>query len=207
MESLELRRQLFHIAIGVVFVTLLHFGVLDWLGEMVPLPFLRYSARALFMLLAIVTILFLLYRKYRIPLVHWFIVNFERQEKIEIFPGKGAFFGLLGIFIVVTIFGPPITMASILILALGDSVSNLVGKKAGRTKHPLSNTKFLEGTIAGTLLGAAGASLFVHPLWALVAASLAMFVEGIDLGRDRYWMIDDNLLVPLTAGVILFIIT
>ncbi|KXB09162.1 hypothetical protein AKJ35_00500 [candidate division MSBL1 archaeon SCGC-AAA833F18] len=207
MESLEVKRQVFHGTLGVVFVALLYFGTLEWLGDMIPLSVLRSPARPLLIFLAVGVTLILLSRKYRIPLIYWFLTNFERREEIEVFPGRGAFFAVLGIFLVVALFELPIAMASITILALGDSISHLVGQKVGRTKHPLSKVKFLEGHIAGILISAAAATLFVPPLWALIAASVAMFVEGIDVGLAGSRMADDNLIIPVTAGVVLFIIS
>lgn len=104
------------------------------------------------------------------------------------------------------IFDKSIAMASIIICALGDSLSHLVGKWVGRVKHPFSNTKFIEGHIVGAIIGALGAMLFVSPLTALVAASIAMFVEGIDIEFRMSWILDDNLVVPLTAGIVMFLI-
>ncbi len=113
---------------------------------------------------------------------------------------------MLGAFVVVSTFDKSIAMASIMILALGDSLSHLVGKRVGKVKHPFSDTKFIEGHIVGAIIGALGAMLFVPPLTALVAASIAMFVEGIDVGGGASWILDDNLVVPLTAGVVMFLL-
>lgn len=206
MDVLEVRRQLFHGTLGVIIVALLYFGVFEWFGDMLSLPFLRPSAGIFLIILIIGAVVISLSRKYKIPLIHWLLTTFERPEEIKVFPGKGVFFAILGMFIVVALFEPPIAMASILILSLGDSTSHLVGQKVGRTKHPLSDTKFLEGHIAGILISAAAATFFVPFLWALIAASVAIFVEGIDMGLAGSRLADDNLIVPVTAGVILFII-
>ena len=40
-----------------------------------------------------------------------------------------------------------------MVLAFDDSISHLYGLHYGKTKHPLSRTKFLEGTIAGFIAG------------------------------------------------------
>ena len=189
---MEMRRQLFHATVGIAIVALIYLDVLKWWG--------------LLAILAVGSVLILLSRKYRIPIVYWFLERFERQEVMEIFPGKGSFFFVLGAFVVVLIFDKSIAMASIIICALGDSMSHLVGARMGRVKHPFSNTKFIEGHIVGAIIGALGAMLFVSPLTALVAASIAMFVEGIDIKFRMKWILDDNLIVPLTAGIVMFLI-
>jgi len=189
---MEMRRQLFHATVGIAIVALIYLDVLKWWG--------------LLAILAVGSVLILLSRKYRIPIVYWFLERFERQEVMEIFPGKGSFFFVLGAFVVVLIFDKSIAMASIIICALGDSMSHLVGARMGRVKHPFSNTKFIEGHIVGAIIGALGAMLFVSPLTALVAASIAMFVEGIDIKFRMKWILDDNFIVPLTAGIVMFLI-
>ncbi len=187
-----MRRQLFHVTVGIAIVALVYLDVLNEWG--------------LLAILAAGSVLILLSRKYRVPIIYWFLERFERPEFMEIFPGKGSFFFVLGAFVVVLIFGKSIAMASIMVCALGDSLSHLVGKSVGRVKHPFSNTKFIEGHIVGAIIGALGAMLFVSPLTALVAASIAMFVEGIDIKFRMSWILDDNLIVPLTAGIVMFLI-
>lgn len=192
MEKVEIERQLFHATVGVAIVALIYLDMLKWWG--------------LLAILAADSVLILLSRKYRVPGIYWFLKRFERPEVMKIFPTKGAFFFILGAFIVILLFGKLIGMASIMICVLGDSLSHLVGKCVGRVKHPFSNTKFIEGHIAGAIIGALGAMLFVPPLTALIAASIAMFIEGIDIGFGMSWVLDDNLVVPLTAGVVIFLI-
>ncbi len=192
MGKMEMRRQLFHATVGVAIVALIYFDILNEWG--------------LLAILAAGSVLILLSRKYRIPIIYWFLKRFERPEVIKIFPGKGSFFFILGAFVVVLVFDKSIAMASIIVCALGDSLSHLVGKWVGRVKHPFSNTKFIEGHIVGAIIGALGAMLFVSPLTALVAASIAMFVEGIDIEFRMSWILDDNLVVPLTAGIVMFLI-
>ncbi len=96
-------------------------------------------------------------------------------------------------------FPKDIAMASIMVLALGDSISHLYGLHYGKTKHPLSKTKFMEGTIAGTIFGFIGAFVFL-PWWeAFLASFAAMIVEAIEIkiGTNQ---VDDNLIVPFVAG-------
>lgn len=220
MEDLEIRRQAFHATLGVIIVALLYLGILDWLGDFIPIIIIPTSARPLLAILMIGAGLVLLSRRYKIPLINHLLQNFERSRDIKVFPGKGAFFAILGMFIVVTIFRrgdyPYIAEASILILAFGDSVSHIIGRKFGKIRHPLSKTKFLEGNISGAITGAIAASLilwfsdtaslYYSIIWSLIAASIAMFIEGIDFGTESCMWTDDNIIVPLISGLVLFIL-
>ncbi len=205
MKEMEVRRQIFHVALGIALVALLYFDVLRLLGNSLPLSPLPAPARPLLVVLVVGLILVLLSKKYRVPAVHWFLKKFGRPEETKVFPGKGPFFYILGAFIVILLFERNIAMASLIILALGDPVSHLIGMRMGRVRHPFSSTKFIEGHVAGAIIGALGAMLFVSPPRALLAASVAMFVEGVDVGFGINRILDDNLVVPLVAGAVLFL--
>jgi phosphoserine phosphatase/dolichol kinase len=106
----------------------------------------------------------------------------------------------LGILIALTLYSPPTGFAAITILTLGDGTARLVGKKLGRRVLPYNKTKKLEGTVAGILVSATASLLFVSPARALVASVLSLLVETLPLP------VDDNLLIPLTAGLALHIL-
>lgn len=187
----ELRRKLFHFCVGVCAIILLDMNLVNF-----------YILAAIF---AVGCLLSYLSTKMEIPVVSWLLRTFDRQEKI---PGKGALAYIFGICLVVLLFPEPdVRYASIMILSLGDAAAALVGKgwkKTGRrhTRHPLSNDKILEGTLAGIIAASLGAMLFV-PLGAAIAASTAaMIVEGIE---HRY-SIDDNISIPLVAGLVLVLL-
>ena len=92
-------------------------------------------------------------------------------------------------------------VASIMILALGDSFSHIVGKFFGRTRQPFS-VKLLEGTFAGIVAGFCGAVFFV-PVWeAFFAATIAMLLEAVEL-RFFAFRIDDNLYIPAASALII----
>lgn len=186
LGEFESKRKIFHIAMGLLLVLLLKFGILGWLG----LLFLAVSA----------AICSVISRKYPIPIIHDILNLLEREEDIKAFPAKGLVFYLAGAFLVVAFFPRDIALASIMVLALGDSVSHIFGSKFGRIYHPLTNKKFLEGMIAGIIAGFLGALFFVSWHEALIAALFAMFAEGIEIkvGAEE---VDDNLVVPLAAAV------
>ena len=190
LTKLEIKRQIVHIILGILIVILLNFNLIN--------------ATYLFFIFIFGLILSSLSTKFNIPVIHQFLRTFDREKDLEKFPGKGAIFYVLGAFIVVLIFPKDIALASIMILALGDSVSRLVGPY-GYLKHPFHNEKFFEGVIAGAVAGFIGALFFVSWLPALIASSVSMLIEGIDL-RIKNFKIDDNLLIPIVAGVVISLI-
>ena len=179
-----------HIILGIAIVLLLNFNLIN--------------ATYLFILFIFGLILSFLSTKLNIPVIHQFLRTFDREKDLEKFPGKGAIFYVLGAFIVVLVFPKDIALASIMILALGDSVSRLVGPY-GYLKHPFHNEKFFEGVIAGAVAGFIGALFFVSWLPALIASSVSMLIEGIDF-RIKKFKIDDNLLIPIVAGVVIWVV-
>lgn len=187
----EFRRQVFHALFGILLVVLIKFDVLDIFLIVV------------FIIIGLV--LSLLSRRFRIPMIHWFLSKFERADSLYRFPGKGVISYLIGTLIVLLLFDKNIAMASIMILALGDSVSHLAGR-FGRITNPFNDKKFLEGAIAGFMVAWLGAILFVGVWLALLGSLAAMFAEGfeIKMGREQ---LDDNVVMPLVAGVVIWVIS
>jgi len=185
--KLEIKRQLVHILLGITLVILLNFNLIN--------------STVIFVIFIIGLALSLSSRKLHIPIIYGFLKIFDRKEDLESFPGKGAIFYFLGAFLVVFIFPKNIALASIMILALGDSVSRLVGPY-GYLKHPFHNEKFFEGVIVGSIFGFLGALIFVSWILALAGSLISMLLEGIDL-RIKGFKIDDNLLIPLIASVVM----
>src|SRR3989338_9980466 len=134
VNEFEWNRQLFHIFLGVAIVALLKYGFID--------------KNIILALIIIGLLLSYLSRKVKIPGISHLLQKFERKEDLQKFPGKGIIFYFIGVYIALILFSKDIAMASIMVLALGDSISHLFGLHYGRTRHPLSKTKFLEGTIA-----------------------------------------------------------
>ncbi|MBI2649790.1 hypothetical protein HYX04_00585 [Candidatus Woesearchaeota archaeon] len=186
INKFEWNRQLFHIFLGMGIAALLVYDFID-------------KNRILAVIIAGL-ILSYLSKKTKIPIISQMLQIFERREDIKKFPGKGIIFYFIGTYIALLVFPKDIAMASIMVLALGDSVSHLYGLHFGKIKNPLSKTKFIEGTIAGLIFGFIGAFVFL-PWWEALFASLAaMIVEAIEikLGTQQ---VDDNLIVPFVAGV------
>jgi dolichol kinase len=187
VTALEIRRQIFHILLGILLVTLLHFNIID------PLH--------IFWLLITGIILSWISLNHRLPVISWFLDKFERKQ---VRPGKGAITYFIGVLLALKLFPLDIALASILILAIGDGISSLVGP-FGKLKTGLSDKKLFEGTLAGALAGALGALFFVSPIEAFVGAFLAMIFEAMEI-RLNQQILNDNVIVPLTAGTTMLLL-
>ena len=106
-----------------------------------------------------------------------------------------------GILLTLLIFPTHIAYASITVLTLGDGFACIFGKIFGKTPLFFNRKKKLEGTICGFTCAFLGATLFVSPLKALVAAAAGMLAECLPSP------VDDNLVTPLTAGTALILFT
>ena len=160
------------------------------------------TAWYLFFILIIGMIISLISKKYNIPGISWFLKNFERPQYLKTFPGKGVLFLIAGALIVFKLFPDNIAFASIAILALGDPASHLV---AGSFKGKLLKKKSLSGFLLGVVFSSLAASLFVSFSWAFIASIAALIAEVmvIKLGEDP---VDDNIIIPLVAGTILYLL-
>ncbi|MHA2406246.1 MAG: HAD-IB family phosphatase, partial [Candidatus Hermodarchaeia archaeon] len=115
------------------------------------------------------------------------------------FASSPIFFALSIIFSL-TIYAPSIGYAVITILTLGDGPAKLVGKKIGKTVLPYNKTKTLEGTVVGIFVSAIASSIFVPPIQAVIASVLGLVVESMPLA------VNDNITIPLSAGLLLIMI-
>ena len=191
IDKFEWNRQLFHIFLGIAIVALLVYDFID--------------KKIISIIIIAGLILSYLSKKIKIPIINQMLQIFERKEDIEKFPGKGIIFYFIGAYIALLVFPKDIAMASIMVLALGDSVSHLYGLHYGKIKHPFSKTKFIEGTIAGMIFGFIGAFVFL-PWWeALLASFAAMIVEAIEI-KIGTQQVDDNLIVPFVAGAAVWLV-
>jgi len=191
INNFEWNRQLFHIFLGVAIVGLLMYGIIN--------------KEIILVLIIIGLILSYLSKKTRILIIYELLQRYERKDDLERFPGKGMLFYFIGVYIALLLFPREVAMASIMVLALGDSVSHLYGLHYGRIKHPFSKTKFLEGSFAGFIAGFFGALIFLPWHEALFASLAAMIVEAVEIkiGAEQ---VDDNLIVPVVAGAAVWLV-
>ena len=177
----EESRKLIHIAIGIIFLFILHF-------------FGRHTLEIILFagILAGLLAMHLVLRAFRLPFVSWFIDNFER-EGVRV-PGFGSAWYAFGILMAAVAIGDPNALsAAICVLAFGDSLSSVFGKK-GRFYLPYNRNKTFEGIIA-FFIGSLSAYLFIGPA-AIPLALVCAIAESLPLP------LDDNITIP--AAAILF---
>lgn len=107
-----------------------------------------------------------------------------------------------GCIIVLGLFEKNSALAALMILALGDSISPIVGGYYGKTPHPLNKLKLAEGTLAGIVAATLGAALFVPWKAAAIASFVALCIEAAEIKLGKY-ILDDNITVPFIAGLVL----
>ena len=183
----ELERRLFHLCMGILIVSLIYFDILN--------------AKIIGVIVLIGIVLSLISLKVKIPVVYWLLRRLDRSDDIKHFPGKGAVFYGIGVFLVLLLFNKDIALAAKIILAIGDSLAPMIGRYH-LIKHPFSEKKFLEGTLGAGFISFLAAMLFVSPLEAALASFGAMLAEGIGLKLN----IDDNVIMPLVAGAVIWVI-
>ena len=190
LSKLEIKRQIFHLIAGIIFISLIYFDILNIFITGI--------------LIIIVFLISLIGKRYYIPILSTIAKQVDRPGDFKKLPGKGGILFLVGIFLVLLLFEKDIALASIAILAVGDSFGPLIGQY-GSVKHPINKKKYMEGVIGGGFFAFLAAMLFVAPLEAGIAAVFSMIVEGIDikLGVEP---VDDNITMPLVAGIVMWII-
>lgn len=201
LDKHETERQIIHIIFGLVIVFLLYFDF--------------FNAYSLAIVTLIAFVLFYLSKKHKLIVVYEILGRLERKEDLEKFPGKGPLFYLIGATIVTAFFEKDIAMASITILALGDSIPYMVGNKFKKIRSPFNEKKFLEGSFAGWLAAFIGAALMLFfslsgsisfiILQAFFASAFAMLAEAIDI-RVKLNKIDDNIIIPIVASCVIWFI-
>lgn len=191
-KNLEFRRQAFHFLFGFMCIFAMWVGVLTW-----PI---------LLVILAIgLVVSYLSVKKKDIPYVSDMLRLFDRTRDKK-FPGRGAFYYVLGIFLAIFFFPEKIAYAAVLILAVGDSLNHLFWARSPRRINlPWNRRKHVIGVIIGILAGTFAAQFFVPLFPAFIAASIALVSETFPI-KIRNFYIDDNVFIPLIAGGILFIL-
>lgn len=193
-ELLEFRRKTVHLISGTVVASLLY---LDVINEI-------FLIAATFLLFGF----FLFLRESR-QKSHRFLRLlrlFEREHFMQSFPGKSAICFFLGCALAALFFSTEVAVASILILAFGDAVSNLVGYHFGRITTPFHPHKNIEGPLVAIIVSATVASLFVPFPAALFASLVAMILE-FPKWTIFGWHIDDNIIIPVSSGIILTLLS
>ncbi|MFP4655973.1 MAG: diacylglycerol/polyprenol kinase family protein [Candidatus Woesearchaeota archaeon] len=187
----EVKRQLFHFIMGIFII----FSVILFSNFQV--------AVSLTLVLIVGGVLSLLTKAGKTNLLDFFLEHFDRDDDKKLFPGKGAFFYIFGCTMVLFIFPENVALASIAILAVGDSVSHLAGTYIRKHMRDDGLPKVIEGTLFGIILSSIAASFFVDPLFAFIASAMAMAAETTE---DVMFRLDDNFYIPLIASVTILLL-
>lgn len=183
----EIMRKSLHLWFGALFTVLVYFGFLDWRH------FLAVSTAG-------IILVYYMKKTGRKVAGISLLIDFMGREKE--YPGIGAVTFVIGIFLATFLFSKEIAASSILILAVGDSVSPIVGTHFGKTKTWLSQHKKLEGFIAGVIMSFLAAAPIVGYNQAFFGSLFAMLAEIADITG----FIDDNILMPLVAGIVMSVL-
>jgi dolichol kinase len=124
-------------------------------------------------------------------------------------PFMGPFWFYAGFFLAYLLLPLEIAMASCAILSVGDALSTLVGKTLGRNEYLPGKTA--EGSLAFFIGGFLVSLFIVPPTIALMGALIGTLAEPIpSLKRLRglyaRGLVDDNLLIPLVAGLVMLLL-
>jgi dolichol kinase len=178
----------------------------------IPIIYYYISRQQALMLLAPITLVFLfvdLLRYFHAPTASvfyetfgWMLRSHEHDEKKKRL--SGATHVLVSAMLCVIIFPKLITITSFAILIISDSAAALVGRRFGRRKFL---NKSFEGSaaffctalivIAATpKISADAGEYFI----AVVAAGVGTIIEAMSVG------IDDNLSIPLSIGVVMWLL-
>ena len=187
----EIKRKVLHILIGVALLFLLNYKVVN--------------ALIIFLVIIISSIVSYLSKSFKIPLVSWFLKNFEREKELKRIPGRGFITFLIGVLLAIKLFPQEIALASITILIFGDSLSAIYGSFKGKKKILWNKNKNLEGNIFGAIISGLCAALFIPLASAFITSFLAMIFESFEMKMNEE-IIDDNIIVPLVAGTVALLI-
>ncbi len=102
---------------------------------------------------------------------------------------------MVGVLLAVAVFPREIAVPAILVLALADPLASALGRRFGKRRLG-------SGTVLGTVVFFGVAFFVLTPFAGLPAALIAAL--GAALLEPLPWRLDDNLVVPLVTGVILW---
>ncbi len=191
LTKLEKKRQAIHILLGAILCSIVYYF---YSLSKILIPFAAIAS----------IVLSFASKKHRIPLFSWILDKLERKTEKERMHAKGLVFYLIGSSASVLLFTKDIALASIAILAIGDSISRLAGPY-GYLKHPFNSKKFIEGVIAGFICATIAASAFVRIHEAATASAISMFLESLDIEINNK-KLDDNLSIPVVSSITIILL-
>ena len=178
-ESLELKRQVFHLVLISLWV--------------LPILYMPSWAVVLLMLTVVaVNTLLVLRIDPVLTLLRPLLDHLEREENLSR-PGIQALYANLGILLAYVAFGK-LAFVGVVTLAVGDSLSTLVGRSFGRTRIFFNPSKSWEGTFAFFVATYMVLMALAEFREALAVSLVASILEAARTG------LDDNLTVPVAAS-------
>ena len=194
--DLHLARRAYHV-LGVAFILVIF--QLAKRSEAI----LLISAAVL--ILIPLDLLRLRYKKINKTALAWF-KPFLRNEEIRSFSAMSYL--LLGAFFVIVLFPKKIAMLSLIMLAVGDPASSIIGIVYGRDR--IVGNKTLQGTLAGFFACTIAAFIFYYfqeimieriILVSLITGLIGAFAELIPVPK-----LDDNFTIPIISATLLWLL-
>ncbi len=184
----SLRRRLFHMSAGLCIV------VAFWFLPKIPL----------LVSLGSLTFLFLIFEltRLRVPGINrWFIAHFEsisrEKERSSL---TGSSYVLIAALVSYLAFGKEIAILCVSFLAVGDVAAAVVGQRFGRTRLW---GKALEGDLACFFSCLAIGFILYYLGLNVILPTIAIGAIGAAVGQAIQTPVDDNLTIPLLAGVLM----
>ncbi len=174
----EFVRQLSHLLFGLLIAIFIYLG-----SAPVVIAVLSSSIFAGFLFSDAIS------RGMYIPLISPIVGHLERDVE---YPGKGTLVFLITALFLTAVFPGLIAALSILVLAVLDSISTIVGITFGN--HKIYQNKSAEGTLAGIGATFLVLLIFIHPVVACITACIAGITE-------LYSPVDDNMTIPLITAL------
>jgi dolichol kinase len=123
------------------------------------------------------------------------LTKYERGEEFL----KGPILYFLGIFITMSLFSAEHVIPAILVLALADAGSTIVGIVFGKHKHAWNKSSSWEGTITFFLFAFGVLFYFASLEKAILIACIVALIESLP-------KIDDNISIPLSVAFLLSVL-
>lgn len=189
-KNLRIRRAILHILTGTIILFLtIYYKDTRWL---------------LFYALILGIILSFLSFIVKIPLIGFFLENFELKRHRKEFPGKSLLFFVAGSLLVIKLFPQNIALASIAILTFADPASYFFSRIGKKYRNPVNKNKTLASFLISIIIAFIAANFFIEAKYAILSSIFSMLAESFNI---KIWEdhIDDNFLIPLVAGTIIYI--
>ena len=174
-------------------------------GFLVPILASLIGLYRVALLIVVVTLFYIMSELARmerknLPLISFITRHATSQAELYEFTTAPIFFAL-GILFTLLVFPYPANAAAIMMFALGDSTASIFGKIFGKKTLPFNKGKTLEGSVIGFVFAFLAGILLISPSKALVAAAIAMVIEGLPLPLNH------NIATPIVTGAVLTLMT